>query len=389
MRFYNDGNTADTLRVTGRGGNSGWRVAYFDTTDSDAGVEITSSVTGTGWTTSPVAPDAYRRIRLEVTPLSGRPPGASLSVLVTAASMADWPRADAVKAVTTCVLTRRPDGLIHNGTTFVGDGIFNMDGAGQARSQIVPANSVAAYVARFYNDGNAADAIRVSGPGGNYAWRLKYIDYSTGAEITAAVTGAGWTTPSLAAGGYRAVRVEVTPLSRAAGNSVCDVLLKGTSSGDSNKRDVVKASTTCGPSYQPDGLVYNGASYIGDNVYNSTGSGQTHAQSVGLGATATYQVYLSNDGNVPQKLRVTGPAGDSEWTVRYLDYASGANLTAAVTGAGWLTPTLNPRATCRLRILVTPGSSASVGSTFSVLLAGRSIVDATKMDAVKATTSRR
>jgi len=87
IRFYNDWSRPDSLKVTGPGGSAGWRLSYYDTTDSDAGVDITSSVTGTGWTTSPVAPGSYLRLRLEVTPLAAAAPGATCSAVVVATSV--------------------------------------------------------------------------------------------------------------------------------------------------------------------------------------------------------------------------------------------------------------------------------------------------------------
>jgi len=100
-------------------------------------------------------------------------------------------------------------------------------------------------------------------------------------------------------------------------------------------------------------------------------------------------VYFINDGNVPQQLSVKGTAGNSKWVVRYLDYSTGADITAAVTGAGWQTPGLGPGAGRRLRVLVTPGPSVAVGGTLRVLVRGSSTIDGTRRDVVKATTTRK
>jgi len=389
IRFYNDGDRAAPLRVTGRGGNSTWMLSYFDTTVNSAGDDITRFVEGAGWLTPNVPVGSYRRIRLEVTPLRGAAAGATLSALVTATSVGDPTKKDAVKADTTCALTHRLDGLIYNGSTYLGDEVFNTTGYDQTHSRTVGPNTAAAYLARFYNDGHAADTMKVVGTKGNSAWQVRYIDYSSGSDITGAVTGTGWTTPSVAARGYRAIRVEVTPLSRAAGNSSFSVLLKGTSVGDGTKKDAVKATTTCSPAYQPDGLIYNGSTYLGDGIYNTSASGQTYGQQVASGRTATYQMRFYNDGNMAQRLKITGTAGNSKWTVKYADYATGADITASVTGAGWQTGTLAPGAYVRLKVLVTPGASAAVGATASILVTATSTVDATKKDVVKASTTRK
>jgi len=84
-----------------------------------------------------------------------------------------------------------------------------------------------------------------------------------------------------------------------------------------------------------------------------------------------------------------GTAGNGKWTVQYVDHTTGADITAAVTGAGWQTPILSPRAGRRIKILVTPGVSTTVGSALNVLLTGSSTVDAKRKDAVKAVTTRK
>jgi len=384
IRFYNDGNAPDTFRITGATGDSAWQVKYLD---YRTGIDLTSSVTGAGWVPPPIAARAYCSLRLEVAALWGAAASATFSALVTGTSLGDTKEKDAVKAVTTCALARKPDAMIHNGTTFIGDDVLNTSGAGQMHSRTARSYTVAAYLTRFYNDGNAADSIRITGPASNWAWRLKCTDYSTGTDITSAVTGAGWTTPPLAVRGYHAVRLEVTPLAGAAGNSTLAVLLKGTSVGDASKRDAVRADTTCAPTYQPDGLIYDGTAYIGDGVCNTSGHGQTHALPATPRGTATYHIYFYNDGNVVQPLVITGTAGNSRWAVQYLDYATGMDVTAAVTGAGWSTPALSRSAGRRLRVLVTPGPSVLEGETRSLLVTSTSAVDATKKDAVKAITT--
>ena len=229
------------FRVTGRGGSSAWRVAYYDTTDSDAGVEVTSSVTGTGWTTSSVAPATYRRMRLEVTPLSGVAAGAGLTALVTATSTTDATKKDAVKAVTTCALARRVDGMIHNGTAYTGDEVFNTSGSGQTHSRTTSPNIAASYLARFYNDGNAADSVKVIGTKGNSAWQVKYLDYRTGIDLTSSVTGAGWVPPPIAARAYCSLRLDVAALWGAAATSTFSALVTGTSLVDTQAKAAVKA----------------------------------------------------------------------------------------------------------------------------------------------------
>ena len=135
-----------------------------------------------------------------MTPPWSAPADSSLGVLVTATSVGGATKRDAVKAITTCALARRVDGLIHDGTAYIGDEVFNTNGASQAHSRTANPDSVAMYLARFYNDGNAADSFRITGRAGNSSWQVRYFDHATGADITADVTGrAGRHSPPLPA----------------------------------------------------------------------------------------------------------------------------------------------------------------------------------------------
>ncbi len=77
--------------------------------------------------------------------------------------------------------------------------------------------------------------------------------------------------------------------------------------------------------------------YTGDSVYNTTGAGQTQAQSVTAGATATFVFHAQNDGNAADTLKLTGTKAPTGWTVRYVNAATGADITAQLTGAGYST----------------------------------------------------
>ena len=138
-----------------------------------------------------------------------------------------------------------------------------------------------------------------------------------------------------------------------------------------------------------DALIFNGSTYIGDEVFSTTGVGQTCALDVVLGKTATYHVKVYNDGNMTQPIQIIGTAGNSKWAVQYVDYSTSADITASVTGAGWQTQSVKPGAYWRGRVLVTPNASVTVGAGLSLLLKGTSAVDTSKKDAVKMTTTRR
>jgi hypothetical protein len=106
----------------------------------------------------------------------------------------------------------RPDGLVRAdkaGDPLLGDGIYEDDGTGQTRTQTKAKKKSAKYVVRAQSDAAfQSEAMLVSGPAGNAGFKVKYLD--AGVDVTAAVTGAGYTlTPALAPGGVRDLQVKV------------------------------------------------------------------------------------------------------------------------------------------------------------------------------------
>jgi len=384
VRFYSDGNVADRIRVTGPAGNSKWAVKYVDVS---TGTDITADVTGAGWLTASLKPGAYWAGQAIVTPQPGVAANTTLSALVTGTSESDATKKDAVKATTVCGPVYTVDGVLRDGRVYIGDGEINTTGADQTLARTVLPGVEAAYLVRFYNDGNISQPLRITGPAGNRDWTVEYVDYATGADVTASVTSGGLLTAAIRPGAYWAGQVFVSPLSSAAANSSLTVLLTGASSVEASKKDVLEMVTTCAPTYRPDALIYDGTDYIGDDIYNTSGTGQTQSLAVAQERTATHNVLVYNDGNAWESIKVTGTRGNMKWTVKYIDNTTGADITAAVTGSGWHTPALDAGSSRRIKIQVTPGRSVLPGSALNVLLTATSTTDGTKRDAVKAVTA--
>jgi uncharacterized membrane protein len=234
------------------------------------------------------------------------------------------------------------------------------------------------------------DRFTVTGTAGSSTWTVRYYDaVSGGNNITDQVTGTGWTTASLVPGAYKQFRVEVVPGSTVAGGAVKHVLVKATSTGDATKKDMVKASTTVRIRYRPDMLMRNPGevTWTGDDIYNTTGTDQTKAQTVATSKMAKYYLKVQNDGNVTDSFTITGTKGNSQWTVKYYDALSGGNdITDQVTGTGW-TVSLAAGGTKQFRVEVTPGSGVASGTVKNVLVKATSTGDPTKKDAVKASTT--
>ena len=125
---------------------------------------------------------------------------------------------------------------------------------------------------------------------------------------------------------------------------------------------------------------------MGNNVYNTTGSGQSKTGSKPLGKTITFGISVQNDGTSADsfKLLATG-AATSAYSVKYLDGAT--DITAAVVAGTYTTPSLAAGATRLITVTVKVKSTAAVGSKVTRLVTISSVADPTKKDAVRSSAS--
>ncbi|MHB9024070.1 MAG: S8 family peptidase [Armatimonadota bacterium] len=99
LAVQNDGSGSDSFVINGTAGGSGWTVRYYNATSG--GAEITSQVTGAGWSTGAMAAGATLQFRAEVVPASTVAGGSSYTIAGTAKSAGDATRTDTVRGVTT------------------------------------------------------------------------------------------------------------------------------------------------------------------------------------------------------------------------------------------------------------------------------------------------
>ena len=102
--------------------------------------------------------------------------------------------------------------------------------------------------------------------------------------------------------------------------------------------------------YQPDGLVkVKGApSFLGNNVYNTNGNGQSVTTAILSGGVAKFIVKAQNDGTRRDRLIVFAGGGDflGGWKINVF---KGTNdVTAAVFTSGYKTPKLKPGESVKL-----------------------------------------
>jgi hypothetical protein len=142
-------------------------------------------------------------------------------------------------------------------STYIGGGIYNLDGVNQTADNrfITPSSlrtdayQTSIFALKLENDGNVTDRFAVSAAAsgspaliGEYAagWRVRYFDaLSGGTDITDPVTGPGWIPISLAPGESLEFRVEVTNLTRGSGEEIY-LLVTAASMTDPSKKDAVK-----------------------------------------------------------------------------------------------------------------------------------------------------
>ena len=126
----------------------------------------------------------------------------------------------------------------------------------------------------------------------------------------------------------------------------------------------------------------------GNNVYNGDGAGQSRTQRVTAGTLATYVVRLQNDGFQADTFGVTGSRSGSGWTIRYFDAVSGGTeITAQVTGTGWVGASLAPGTTRDLRVEVLAGATLMGGTSGLLRVSAVSQRSASARDTVGAATT--
>ena len=141
------------------------------------------------------------------------------------------------------------------------------------------------------------------------------------------------------------------------------------------------------PVYRPDGRIRLGAGApIGNNVYNTSGAGQTRSATVPNLGTATFTATIENDGNATDGFTVKGLGSTSRYTVTYKDGPT--NVTAQVIAGTYAITNLGPGDTHDLTVIIKAKSGTPVGNTLSRVVTFTSNTTSSK-DAVKATVRRR
>ena len=139
------------------------------------------------------------------------------------------------------------------------------------------------------------------------------------------------------------------------------------------------------PGYRPDAQIRlsSQSSFIGNDVYNTTGAGQTRSVTSSLGQQRNFVIRMQNDGVALDGFTVHGCAAAAGFRVRYFTGATGGTeITSAVIGGTYSVGGIAPGGTSSVRLQVTVTSTAAHGSVQSCLVTVTSTSDTTVADAV-------
>jgi len=140
---------------------------------------------------------------------------------------------------------------------------------------------------------------------------------------------------------------------------------------------------------RPDGRIRRTGTvpYVGNNVYNTTGAGQTVSRSAARGTTARFDIEVSNDSAATDSFTVRGAgAARAGYTVTY--FRGPTDITAQVVAGTYAVDDLAPGGSVVIQARVRVGSTAPAGSRVTRTVTTTSTTDTTVKDTVKATVTR-
>ena len=148
--------------------------------------------------------------------------------------------------------------------------------------------------------------------------------------------------------------------------------------------DVAKWHPTAASTRKPDGRVRLGSTgaFVGDDVYNTTGIGQSVGGGVSGGGIVAFGISIQNDGVLTERLKVKGTKSTSaNYTVRYTHGKT--NITKAVVAGTFKTPLLAFGASYLITVSVTVASTAPLHTRLTLLATISSVGNTNAKDVVK------
>ncbi len=238
LKLKYNGNLPDgmILRVTPPA--QGWTVRVYDALTG--GNEITDRVFNQGNFVVSTNATSATELRFEVTTSKSTVGNAIQTLVFNLFASGDPLVKDSLSAVTINKPFYQPDMAVRRteDVRFTGENLVNNNGAGQQKTLEVEPGEKATFILKIINLGNLPDSFVVRGPSGGAGWEVHYYDAIYGAnEITAAVTGTGWTNAPVAAGNAFEFKVDVTGSANIPAGTIKDLLVMAMSSNDGTKLD--------------------------------------------------------------------------------------------------------------------------------------------------------
>jgi hypothetical protein len=135
---------------------------------------------------------------------------------------------------------------------------------------------------------------------------------------------------------------------------------------------------------QPDALIKTSStSFVGNNVFNTTGTNQTRSLTRNQGATATFTIRIANDGFATDSFTLQGTGSQSGFTATYKLGAT--NITAQVVAGTYTISNLARGSSVDITLSVLVGNSVPNGTARSWTVVATSTGAGSAKDAVKAT----
>jgi hypothetical protein len=139
---------------------------------------------------------------------------------------------------------------------------------------------------------------------------------------------------------------------------------------------------------RPDARIRRGVRPLaGNDIYNTTGIGQTRTGSAARGHSVTFSASIQNDAPFAERLRLGGQPSTPNFTVVYRNPA-GTDITNQVNAGTYTTPNLAPGGAHRITITVTVRNAAPRSASVARTLTATSTTQPTIRDTVRFITRR-
>ena len=117
-------------------------------------------------------------------------------------------------------------------------------------------------------------------------------------------------------------------------------------------------------------MTQGSVAFVGDNVYNSTGAGQSIAGvPVRPGSSASFSWQVQNDGTLPDQIALSGQGRSTGFTI---DFKNGSTDITGAVAAGTYTTSISPGASVTITLKITAASTAAIGVVKQELLTATS-----------------